>query len=101
MSIKERWKRFEPLPKNIKERLANLKPLFDKDGILLVYLSGSLNRGRNGEDIGFAFLPKGERAVDLRQGIWRILGTERADLVNLRTVSPVSRFEIIRGGTSI
>jgi len=36
MSIKERWKRFEPLPKNIKERLANLKPLFDKDGILLV-----------------------------------------------------------------
>ncbi len=59
MSIKERWRRFEPLPKNIKERLAALKPLFRKEGILLVYLFGSLNRGRSEEDVDLALLPQG------------------------------------------
>ncbi len=101
MSIKERWKGFEPLPKNIKERLAALKPLFREEGILLVYLFGSLNRGRGGEDVDLAFLPPGEGMGGLRPKIWKALGTERVDLVNLKTTSPTSRFEIVCNGTII
>ncbi len=38
---------------------------------------------------------------DLRSKIWKYLRTERVDLVNLRTASPVSHFEIVRSGASI
>ncbi len=98
MSIKERWSRFKPLPADIRERLQGLRPLFDKRGILLAYLFGSLAEKGRGEDVDLAILP-GERDVtDIRGEISDLLGTERLDIVNLRIASPVLRFHVIKTG---
>jgi predicted nucleotidyltransferase len=98
VGIKERWKRFEPLPENIRNRLHFLNSLFESEGILLAYLFGSLASRKAGEDVDLAFLAEKRDGVNLRQRISDIIGTERIDLVNLRTASPLLRFEIVRTG---
>lgn len=98
MGIKERWNRFEPLPENIREKLHLLNSLFESEGILLAYLFGSLARRKVGEDVDLAFLAEKRDGVNLRQRMSDIIGTERIDLVNLRTASPLLRFEIVRTG---
>lgn len=40
MSIKERWRKFKPLPEDIRGRVANLSSLFEREGVLLAYLFG-------------------------------------------------------------
>jgi predicted nucleotidyltransferase len=98
VGIKERWKRFEPLPENIREKLLLLNSLFESEGILLAYLFGSLARRKAGEDVDLAFLAEKRDGVNLRQRMSDIIGTERIYLVNLRIVSPLLRFEIVRTG---
>jgi len=98
MGIAERWKGFRELPPDIEQALGRLEPLFEKAGVLLAYLFGSLNRGQTGDDVDLALLVRGAPAFLLREEITECLGTQRVDLVDLRDASPVLRFEILRTG---
>ena len=89
------------MPENIRERVSSLRPLFEAEGILLAYLFGSLAEGREAQDVDLAVLPCGENFADLRQKVAEFLGTERLDLVNLKTAPPLLRFEVIRNGRLI
>ena len=98
MGVAERWKRFRELPADIEQALEQLIPLFEREGVLLAYLFGSLSKRRAGQDVDLAILVQGAPAFRLREAIAECLGTERVDLVDLRSASPVLRFEIIRTG---
>lgn len=98
MGIAERWKRFRELPPDISQALERLIPLFQRKGVLLVYLFGSLSQGKKAHDVDLAILTQGDPAFGLREEIGECLGTERLDLVDLRNASPVLRFEVIRTG---
>ncbi len=108
MSNPERWTKYRPLPQDIEKRLENLAPLFEKEGVLLAYLFGSLaqedeklSRPRPPGDVDLAILTKEGPAYDLFEAIADVLGTDRLDLVDLRKASPVLRFEILRSGRPI
>ncbi len=109
MGIAERWKRFAPLPSDMENRLERLGPLFDREGVLLAYLFGSLAQGKAGDDVDPAVLdqeaprtdPLSGGAFRLREPIVELLGTERVDLVDLRDAPPVLRFEILRTGRAL
>ena len=98
MSIPERWTKFRQLPPNINQKLTRLIPLFEKEGVLLAYLFGSLGRGQAGHDVDLAILTRDRPAFRLRAAITDRLETERVDLVDLQRASPVLRFEILRTG---
>ena len=106
MGIAERWKRFAPLPPETESRLERLGPLFEREGVLLAYLFGSLGQGKQGDDVDLAVLvqntpstePSDGAAFGLREPICELLGTERVDLVDLVDAPPVLRFEILRTG---
>ncbi|MFQ5614602.1 MAG: nucleotidyltransferase domain-containing protein [Anaerolineae bacterium] len=78
--------------------MAQLIPLFEREGVLLAYLFGSLSREQEGHDVDLAILTRSGPAFRLRAAINHCLETERVDLVDLRRVSPVLRFEILRTG---
>jgi predicted nucleotidyltransferase len=78
--------------------LARLIPLFEREGVQLAFLFGSLGQGQPGHDVDLAILTRGEPAFRLREAITECLGTERLDLVDLGHASPVLRFEILRTG---
>ncbi len=101
MGIKERWLGFEPLPPDIIERITQLKPVFEREGVRLAYLFGSLASGRPAQDVDLAVLPRDSNLGQLRRMIAEALGTERVDLVNLKVASPVLRFEVISTGRLI
>ena len=98
MGIAERWKRFRELPADIEQALEQLCPLFEREGVELAYLFGSLSQGRKGDDVDLAILVHDGPAFRLREAIVEYLGTERVDLVDLRDASPALRFEILRTG---
>jgi predicted nucleotidyltransferase len=98
MGIAERWKKFRPLPADIMQRLEHLIPLFEREGVVLAYLFGSLSQGRPAQDIDLALYTRDIPVFRLRAAITECLGTERIDLVDLKRASPVLRFEIIRTG---
>ncbi len=101
MSIKARWRKFKPLPENTKERVANLRSLFEREGVLLAYLFGSVAGQDKGEDVGLPILPGENNLAALREKICEALGTDRVDLVNLKIASPVLRFEIVSNGVLV
>jgi hypothetical protein len=107
MSIKKRWKGFKSLPQDIMERISDLNQLFEAEGVLLAYLFGSLAHigaaqdSPPPQDVDFAILPSRDNFSELRDKIIESLGTERLDLVNLKTASPLLRFEVIRSGKLI
>lgn len=118
MGCPERWTRFKPLPQDVEERLQKLKPLFEREGVLLAYLFGSLaekakdkdkDRDRDSDrgiarkpgDVDLAILTGEGPAYRLWDAIAEVLGTERLDLVDLRKASPVLRFEVLRSGRPI
>ena len=96
MAIKERWKGFPALPPDTVQALERLAPLFEREGVLLAYLFGSLAKGGEANDL--AILVENQPAYRLRAPIAECLGIERLDLVDLHTASPVLRFEILSGG---
>jgi predicted nucleotidyltransferase len=98
MGIAERWKRFRELPADIEQALERLISLFEREGVLLAYLFGSLSKRRTGQDVDLAILVQGAPAFRLREAIAECLGTGRVDLIDLRSASPVLRYEIIRTG---
>ena len=66
--------------------------------MLLAYLFGSLAEREGGRDVDLAVLPGKEDLGNLREKLWKSLGTQRLDLVNLKTASPVLRFEVVKNG---
>jgi predicted nucleotidyltransferase len=98
MGTKERWKRFREFPRDIKQGLERLVPLFEREHVLLAYLFGSLSRGQQGNDVDLAILVQEGPAFRLRDAVLDCLGTERVDLVDLKRAPPVLRFQIIRTG---
>ena len=98
MGITERWRGFRELPPDIEQALERLRPLFEREGVLLAYLFGSLSKGCMAQDVDLAILVQDAPAFRLRRAIAECLGTERLDLVDLRHASPVLRFEIVRTG---
>jgi predicted nucleotidyltransferase len=98
MGIAERWKRSRQLPPDIAAALQGLGPLFQREGVVLAYLFGSLSRGQAGQDVDLAILTRDAPAFRLREKIAAALHTERIDLVDLRRAPPVLRFEILRTG---
>ena len=98
MSIPERWERVRQLPSDIKQKLAQLIPLFEQRDVQLAYLFGSLSQEKRAHDVDLAILTQTEPVFRLREAITDCLNTERVDLVDLRSASPVLRFEILRTG---
>ncbi len=106
MGIPESWKGHEPLPEGIKSSLEKLTPIFEREGVILAYLFGSLAKtgevgGREPHDVDLALLTEEKPAWKLWDEIAEALRTERLDIVDLRTAAPVLLFEIIRSGRLI
>jgi predicted nucleotidyltransferase len=103
MGIKERWKGSRPLPEysDIKDRLNTVEAIFERNGVVLAYLFGSLVRSRRANDIDLAVLMPGRSLGNIRHEVWDALGTERVDIVNLASTSTAMKFEIIRTGRLI
>lgn len=99
MANPEKWRKFKPLPADIRERLARLEGLFAAEGVLLAYLFGSLTKDGPAHDVDLALLlPPDKRPFHLHPAITAILGTERVDLVDLRRAAPALQFAIIKNG---
>ena len=101
MGVAEKWKGLRPLPDNIRERLGLLTTLFEQAGVRLAYVFGSFLHKEASADIDLAVLPGNKGLEDLREKICEILGSQRLDLVNLRTASPLLRFEVLSTGSLI
>jgi predicted nucleotidyltransferase len=98
MSHLERWRRFQEIPPDIADRLAQLPLLLAQHGVTLAYLFGSLARGKAGHDIDLALLSPATPPFRLRDVIAAHLGTQRLDLIDLAQAPPVLRFEVLRTG---
>lgn len=98
MGVAERWKGFRELPEDIDRALGRLVPLFEREGVLLAYVFGSLAKGHKAHDVDIAILIREKPAYLLRGKISECLGTERVDLVDLSKAPPLLRFEIVRSG---
>jgi predicted nucleotidyltransferase len=98
MGTAERWRRFRELPPDIEAALLRLVPLFESQGVLLAYVFGSLRKGGPAHDVDLAILTRERPAFELRAAITQALGTERVDLLDLRSASPLLRFEVVRTG---
>ena len=101
MANQERWQRLQPLPDDIEQKLKTLNPFFSEEGVLLVYLFGSLGKGLPGNDIDLAILGGSKPVYQLREAFAEKLGTERIDLIDLESASPLLRFEIISTGRTL
>ncbi|HDG98387.1 MAG TPA: nucleotidyltransferase domain-containing protein [Desulfobacterales bacterium] len=101
MGIKERWRRTRPLPDDVESMIRGLQRLFEQKGVLLAYLFGSFARGERGEDLDLAVLPGRDNFPEIWEAVLDYLGSERFDLVNLRSAPLWLQFEIIRTGKVI
>jgi len=101
MGIQERWRGFKPLPPETRARLDLLPRLFQETGVSLAYIFGSFPHHEGATDIDLAILPGDGGLGELRKRIAEILNTERVDLVNLKTATPVLRFEVVSTGVLI
>jgi uncharacterized protein len=99
MGIAERWRGVPELPPDLRSRLDTLPALLDRNGVRLAYLFGSLASGERGADVDLALLRDGGPVLDLWPALVDHLGTERIDLVDLSSASPVLRFEVLRHGS--
>ena len=68
---------------------------------MLAYIFGSFPHHEGAADIDLAILPGDGGLGELREKITEILNTERVDLVNLKTATPVLRFEVVSTGVLI
>lgn len=101
MANRERWKGLRSLPHDIGYKLEKLIPLFRREEVSLVYLFGSLCKGFPANDVDLALLADKIPIYQLRGMITDILGTERVDLVDLKSASPLLCFEVISTGHSL
>jgi predicted nucleotidyltransferase len=101
MGIAEKWRGFRPLPSRLGDRLDLLDTIFKEADVVLAYAFGSFMNREASADIDLAVLPGNKDLGDLREKICEILSTQRLDLVNLKTASPLLRFEVLRTGSLI
>ena len=101
MGIAEKWRGLRPLPDDIRQRLGLLDTLFADADVLLAYVFGSFRHNETSADIDLAVLPGLRGLENLREKICETLSTQRVDLVNLKTASPILRFEVLRTGRLI
>jgi hypothetical protein len=101
MGIAEKWRGFRPLPTHFRERLGLLLTLFEEADLLLAYVFGSIVHNAASADIDLAVLPGNKGLEALREKICETLSTQRVDLVNLKTASPLLRFEVLSTGSLI
>jgi len=98
VGIREKWKGFRELPKDISQRVEELGRVFQRHEIQLSYLFGSLAERGQGDDVDIAVLGDLQDIESLRTALCEVLGTERLDLVDLRNASPTVQFEVISSG---
>jgi predicted nucleotidyltransferase len=98
MGIAERWRGRPPLPEDILDRIEALEPVFRRHAVRLAYVFGSLAEGRPGDDVDLAVLLGKGSVLELWTDLSDALGTDRLDLVDLATASPVLRFGVVRDG---
>ncbi|MBI4311205.1 MAG: nucleotidyltransferase domain-containing protein [Chloroflexi bacterium] len=79
-------------------RVERLGPLFEREGVRLAYLHGSLAREGSGHDVDLAVLAGDADLGCLRQRISDALETDRLDLTDLGRASPLFRFEVLKTG---
>lgn len=65
MGIPERWKGRATLRADVADRLDDLEPLFERRGVILAYLFGSLARGEPAEDVDLAVLQENADGLDI------------------------------------
>ena len=92
-------------PPDVRRRIEQLPAYLEAEGVLVAYLFGSLveddEPGREPRDVDLAVQVEEGAAWRLRDGLGKLLGTQRLDLVDLSRADPVLRFEIIRSGHPI
>ena len=98
MGSTEKWKGFASLSPTIQSTLKRLPELLSATDARLVYLFGSLTKGKMGNDVDLAILTKNSPPYSFRDELTAFLGTERLDIVDLKRASPAFCFEIIRSG---
>lgn len=100
-----RWEGLDELPGDLRKRIQALPVHLERKGALLAYLFGSLVEDdeprREPHDVDLAVLMEEGAVWTLRDGLRKLLVTQRLDLVDLSTADPVLRFEIIRSGHPI
>jgi hypothetical protein len=74
MSIPERWDKFAELPSDIKQRLPQLIPLFEREGVQLAYLFGSLAAARRGMTSIWLSLDPERTGLPAERGYQRVSG---------------------------
>ena len=103
MAVAERWKGYKELPDDVSDKLNRLKDFWDKEkNVLLVYLFGSLAEKKKANDIDLAILfnkkPSYKNISELSEKLYKRIGTQRIDIVDLMRASPVFKFNIITSG---
>ena len=98
MGSTEKWKGFASLSPTIQSTLKRLPELLSATDVRLVYLFGSLAKGKMGNDVDLAILTKNSPPYSFRDELTAFFGTERLDIVDLNRASPAFCFEIIRSG---
>lgn len=86
---------------DIKRRLQSL---FDDPGLMLIILFGSVvtNKTHKRSDIDIAFLfDDFVDTVELTNKVSRLLQTDRIDVIDLRSASPLLKFSVARNGAPI
>ncbi|WP_322801523.1 nucleotidyltransferase domain-containing protein [Thermoflexus sp.] len=90
MGVRERYARRPPMPPDVIQRLAGLEALFRRHPVRLAYLFGSIARGDPcAADVDLAVLPEEDLSLpQLYADLSLALGTDRLDLVALRSAPP-------------
>jgi predicted nucleotidyltransferase len=100
MAVAEKWKGYKELPDDAADKLNGLNDVWEKEkNIFLVYLFGSLAEQKKANDIDLAILfskkPSYKNISELLEKLYKRIGTQRIDIVDLMRASPVFKFNII------
>lgn len=103
MAVAEKWKGYKELPDDASDKLNRLTDFWKKEkNVTLVYLFGSLAEKKKANDIDLAVLFNKKLSYknisELSEKLYKRIGTQRIDIVDLMRASPVFKFNIIAGG---
>lgn len=106
MAVAEKWKGYKELPDDASDKLNRLTDFWKKEkNVTLVYLFGSLAEKKKANDIDLAVLFNKKLSYknisELSEKLYKRIGTQRIDIVDLMRASPVFKFNIIAGGKQL
>lgn len=98
--MKEKHGRLKPLPPDVERRLAGIPAVLARHSVRVAYLFGSVVRNPpEAGDIDLAVLPgDGFSYAALYADLSILLGTDRLDLADLRSASPLLLWEAVTTG---